>query len=215
VIAATRLRGGGASSARGAARFAAESVAAARAAGCTGTLVARADSALYPGAFAGAVRRAGAFFSVTVRMDPKVSLDSRHQRRHRTADHHPSSPNSSLRAGRAGDLVMNARNNQVTSLGDDGKLPCDARPDKVTCWGVPIIAPSARSHGLDDEDILHAFRNPVRAWPVDDEGMTMLVGPARNADLLEVGVIDGQDGPVIVHAMKARLKYLRWKKGGR
>ena len=32
----------------------------------------RADSAFYSAAFTGAVRRAGAFFSVTVRMDPKV-----------------------------------------------------------------------------------------------------------------------------------------------
>ncbi len=72
VIAATRLRGGNAASARGAASFAAASVATARATGCTGTLVARADSAFYSAAFTGAVRRAGAFFSVTVRMDPKV-----------------------------------------------------------------------------------------------------------------------------------------------
>jgi hypothetical protein len=34
----------------------------------------RADSAFYSAAFTGAVRRAGAFFSVTVRMDPKVAL---------------------------------------------------------------------------------------------------------------------------------------------
>jgi hypothetical protein len=47
-------------------------VATARASGCTGILVARADSAFYSAAFTGAVRRAGAFFSVTVRMDPKV-----------------------------------------------------------------------------------------------------------------------------------------------
>jgi hypothetical protein len=72
VIAATRLRGGSANSARGAARFAAEAVATARAAGCSATLVARADSAFYSAAFTGAVRKAGAFFSVTVRMDPKV-----------------------------------------------------------------------------------------------------------------------------------------------
>jgi Transposase DDE domain group 1 len=72
VIAATRLRGGNANSARGAASFATEAVAAARAAGCTGTLVTRADSAFYSAAFTGAVRRAGAFFSVTVPMDPKV-----------------------------------------------------------------------------------------------------------------------------------------------
>jgi hypothetical protein len=72
VIAATRLRGGNAGSARGAASFATESVSTARATGCAGTLVVRADSAFYSAAFTGAVRRAGAFFSVTVRMDPKV-----------------------------------------------------------------------------------------------------------------------------------------------
>ena len=72
VIAGTRLRGGNAASARGAASFAAASVGTARAAGCTGMLVVRADSAFYSAAFTGAVRRAGAFFSVTVRMDPKV-----------------------------------------------------------------------------------------------------------------------------------------------
>jgi hypothetical protein len=72
VIAATRLRGGSASSAPGAASFAAEAISTARATGCTGTLVARADSAFYPAAFTGAVRRAGALFSVTVRTAPRV-----------------------------------------------------------------------------------------------------------------------------------------------
>ena len=72
VIAGTRLRGGNTGSSRGAASFATASVATARAAGCSGILVARADSAFYSAAFTGAVRAAGAFFSVTVRMDPKV-----------------------------------------------------------------------------------------------------------------------------------------------
>jgi hypothetical protein len=72
VIAATRLRGGNAGSARGAARFAAEAVATARATGCSGILVARADSAFYSAAFTSAVRAAGAFFSVTVQMNPHV-----------------------------------------------------------------------------------------------------------------------------------------------
>ncbi len=73
VIAAVRLRGGNANSARGAARFAAEAIAAARVAGCSGLIVARADSAYYSAAFCGAVRRAGARFSVTVNMDVKVT----------------------------------------------------------------------------------------------------------------------------------------------
>ena len=73
VIAATRLRGGTANSARGAARFAAEAIGTARAIGCGGLVIVRADSAYYSAAFCGAVRRAGARFSVTVNMDPKIA----------------------------------------------------------------------------------------------------------------------------------------------
>jgi hypothetical protein len=73
VIAATRLRGGNAASARGAASFAAEAVRTARAIGCSGTVVVRADSAFYSAVFAWAVRAAGAFFSVTVQMNPHVA----------------------------------------------------------------------------------------------------------------------------------------------
>jgi hypothetical protein len=72
VIAGTRLRGGSANTARGAASFTAEALSTARSAGCAGTIVARADSGLYGAAFTGACRRAGAYFSVTARMDPAV-----------------------------------------------------------------------------------------------------------------------------------------------
>jgi hypothetical protein len=72
VIAAARLRGGSAASARGAASFAGEAVRSARAAGCSGIVVVRADSAFYSAAFTHAVRRAGAFFSVTVSMNPHL-----------------------------------------------------------------------------------------------------------------------------------------------
>jgi hypothetical protein len=72
VIAGTRLRGGNAASARGAASMICEGVTTARAAGCTGTLVVRMDSAFYGAPAVRAARQAGAYFSVTVRMDPKV-----------------------------------------------------------------------------------------------------------------------------------------------
>jgi hypothetical protein len=71
----------------------------------------------------------------------------------------------------------------------------------------PIVADSALKHGLAREAILHAFRNPIRAYDVDD-GFTMLIGPAPNADLLELGVVSGTEGPVIVHAMPARQRFL-------
>jgi hypothetical protein len=71
-IAATRLRGGNANTARGAASLIAEAVGASREAGCTGTIVVRMDSGYYGAPACRAARRAGARFSVTARMDPKV-----------------------------------------------------------------------------------------------------------------------------------------------
>ena len=72
VITTTRLRGGNAASARGVASLVAEAITTARAAGITGLIVVRVDSAFYSGAFVAACRRNGAHFSVTVRMDPKI-----------------------------------------------------------------------------------------------------------------------------------------------
>jgi hypothetical protein len=46
---------------------------------------------------------------------------------------------------------------------------------------APLIAPSARKHAIHDDDMIHAFNHPV--------------------------LVD--DGPIIVHAMAARAKYLR------
>ena len=72
VIAATRLRGGNAASARGAASLAAQAIGTARACGCTGTIIVRMDSAYYNAAVIGAVRRGGARFSVTAPMNASI-----------------------------------------------------------------------------------------------------------------------------------------------
>ncbi|MBV9141811.1 MAG: IS1380 family transposase, partial [Pseudonocardiales bacterium] len=72
VVTTARLRGGNAGSARGAASLVAEAISTARAAGATGMIMVRADSAYYAAVFIAACRRAGARFSVTVRMDPKI-----------------------------------------------------------------------------------------------------------------------------------------------
>jgi hypothetical protein len=71
----------------------------------------------------------------------------------------------------------------------------------------PLIATSALKHGVAAEDTLHGYRNPIRAYDLDD-GFTMLIGPATHGDLLEIGVVTGTDGPVIVHAMRARPQFL-------
>jgi hypothetical protein len=72
VLVGTRLRGGTANSARGAASFTAEAITTARHAGATGLLIARMDSAFYAGAPIAACRRAGVRFSVTARRDTKI-----------------------------------------------------------------------------------------------------------------------------------------------
>jgi hypothetical protein len=72
VISGTRLRGGTANTARGAASFVAEQITTARAAGCTGTLIMRADSGFYTGTVVAACRRADVRFSITARMDRKI-----------------------------------------------------------------------------------------------------------------------------------------------
>lgn len=72
VVAATRLRGGNAGSARAAAGLVAEAIGVARNCGASGQVVVRADSAFCSAAVIGACRRAAANFSVTVRLDRTV-----------------------------------------------------------------------------------------------------------------------------------------------
>ena len=72
----------------------------------------------------------------------------------------------------------------------------------------PIIARSALKHGLSEADILHAYHHPIRAWDMGD-GFTMLLGANRAALVLEIGYIQGITTIVIVHAMRAREKFLR------
>ena len=70
------------------------------------------------------------------------------------------------------------------------------------------IGRTARKHNIVDEDMVHAVRYPIAQWRLDDD-FTMRVGPARDGDLLEIGVLGiDTDDPVIVHAMRARAQYL-------
>ncbi len=73
VIARARLRKGNTASATGAGRMLAQAITTARAAGVTGKILARADSAYYGWAFVGTAIRHQAWFSVTARMTPRVS----------------------------------------------------------------------------------------------------------------------------------------------
>ena len=69
------------------------------------------------------------------------------------------------------------------------------------------IAESARKHGIADEDMLHALRNVIRI--AENDEFTMVIGPARDGQLLEVGVLDASgDDPVVIHAKPVRPDFL-------
>jgi len=64
---------------------------------------------------------------------------------------------------------------------------------------------SARKHQVADEGMLHALRNHIRKFDTDE--VTMFIGPARTGALLEVGVLDFEADPVIIHAMPLRPSF--------
>jgi len=75
--------------------------------------------------------------------------------------------------------------------------------------GEPIILDSARRHGIADEDILHALRHHFRIFGLE-EGVTMVIGAARDSQSLEIGLVESVAGDLLViHAMVAREKFLR------
>jgi hypothetical protein len=74
------------------------------------------------------------------------------------------------------------------------------------------IADSARKHGVRDDDMAHALRNPLRVIPGD--GRDLFIGADRSGRLLEVVVLDDDPAvePVVIHAMPLRptfRQYLR------
>ncbi|MGL5818531.1 MAG: hypothetical protein ACRCYR_13270 [Phycicoccus sp.] len=72
----------------------------------------------------------------------------------------------------------------------------------------PLVAESARKHGLDVNDILHAHPQPHPGLGPGD-GFTMVVGASATGAILEVGHVRGATADIIVHAMRARKKFLR------
>ncbi len=71
----------------------------------------------------------------------------------------------------------------------------------------PVILASARKHGISDKDMLHAYRNPIRVFQLEE--LVMLIGADDSGRLLEVGVVAGEGVDFIVHAMEARPRFLR------
>ena len=74
------------------------------------------------------------------------------------------------------------------------------------------IRETARKHGIPDEDILHGIEYALVAYPLaerDDEPQrTMLFGPDRAGNLLEIVVLELDDGRrLVIHPMRMRSSY--------
>jgi hypothetical protein len=79
----------------------------------------------------------------------------------------------------------------------------------VELWELPIWD-SAHKHGITDDNIRHALRHIMNvAEDPDSEDVTLFLGPDQDNQLIEVGVLDTDDGPVVIHAMPARIKRFR------
>ena len=75
-----------------------------------------------------------------------------------------------------------------------------------------IVAPSARKHGISDEDARTAAIAVLAGGPLDDENpqRELRIGLDTMGRLLEIVVLLWDDGEIeIIHAMKARAEYRR------
>lgn len=76
------------------------------------------------------------------------------------------------------------------------------------------IHPSARKHGITDQDIEHATGHAMAIEDQDDD-TRLYLGPSRSADLLEIVTIVRDDGSELaIHAMTMRMKYQLLLPGG-
>jgi hypothetical protein len=72
------------------------------------------------------------------------------------------------------------------------------------------IRPSAKKHGVSEDDLRHAVAHALYRDYLEDEPpwQVLYLGPDRAANLLEVVVIERDDGTELaIHAMKMRRGY--------
>ena len=69
---------------------------------------------------------------------------------------------------------------------------------------------SARRHGVEDADLVHAVDNALAIEDVgEDPDRWLVIGPDRSGNLLEVVVLINDERQIAIHAMAMRPKYRR------
>jgi uncharacterized DUF497 family protein len=71
------------------------------------------------------------------------------------------------------------------------------------------ISDSARKHGVDDEDIAHAWENAIRYVEYDYDGdeRLLVIGADRHGRMLELVAVPADEPPRIIHADRLRPKF--------
>ena len=71
------------------------------------------------------------------------------------------------------------------------------------------VAESARRHGIEDADILHAIRTPFRyiEQEYDGELRLLILGADRSGRLLEIVLVPADDPQRVIHADRMRAKF--------
>lgn len=65
---------------------------------------------------------------------------------------------------------------------------------------------SAFRHGIDEAEILHAWRHALRLVEYEGEERRLVIGPDRHAGLLEVVAVPAATPTRIIHADRLRPK---------
>ncbi len=71
------------------------------------------------------------------------------------------------------------------------------------------ISESARKHGVDEEDIVHAWENAIRYVEYDYDGdeRLLVIGADRHGRMLELVAVPADEPTRIIHADRLRPKF--------
>ncbi len=75
-----------------------------------------------------------------------------------------------------------------------------------------VIEESARKHGIEDADILHAIPNPLRYLEQEygGESRRLVLGADRAGRLLEIVVVPVHEPQRVIHADRMRPKFYEY-----
>lgn len=191
VIARARLRKGNTASARGVARLLAQSIKTARAAGVTGQILTRADSAYYGHAFVGTALRHKTWFSVTARMTPSVTaaIASIDADAWRAIEY----PNAVFDAAEQR-WVSDAEVAEVPFVAFTGRRKHEHVPCRLVVRRVKRLQPLA-GDGTQQGELFAAYRHHAF---ITNSGLSTVEADQRHRDhaLVEQVIAELKDGPL-------------------